>query len=168
MFSVIKNLEDPNATLVKIRDSLLNLTSLYSNYEGDNRGEFLKQLSGVSGVWMNPSHLEKDISSVVNLLRPQSLTSPGLAKLRTMRKAKGLQADVVIIVGLESDIVPDPRSDKVEEARLFYVSMTRTKKDLFLFHACRRPRNISYGQNLMDKTRSEFLDAIGRDSEFKR
>lgn len=168
LFSVIKNLDNPNETLSKIRDSLLNLTNLYINYRRDNRGEFLKQLAIVTEIWMNPSHLEEDISSVVNLLQLQSPTSPGLAKLRTMRKAKGLQEDVVIIVGLENDIIPDPRSDKFEEARLFYVSMTRAKRDLYLFHAYRRPRNISYGQNLMDKSRSEFLDAIGRDSEFKQ
>lgn len=168
LFSVIRTLDNPNTTLVKIRDSLLNLKNLYNDYVGDNRGEFLKQLSIITGIWMNPSNLEEDISSVVNLLQPQNPTSPGLVKLRTMRKAKGLQADAVIIVGLESDIMPDPRSDKVEEARLFYVSMTRSKKDLYMFHAYRRPRNISYGENLTDKRRSEFLDAISRDSEFKR
>jgi len=168
LFSVIKTLCNPNETLVKIRDSLLNLIKLYSDYGGDNRGESLKQLSIIIGIWMNPSQLEEDISSVVNILQPQNPTSPGLVKLRTMRKAKGLQADTVIIVGLESDIMPDPRSDKVEEARLFYVSMTRAKKDLYLFHAYRRPRNISYGKTLIDKSRSEFLNVIGRDSEFKQ
>ncbi|UCC40308.1 MAG: ATP-dependent helicase [Candidatus Aminicenantes bacterium] len=168
LFSVIRALDNPNVILVKIRDSLLNLINLYNDYVGDNRGEFLKQLSIITGMWMNPSQLEEDISSVVNLLQPQNPTSPGLVKLRTMRKAKGLQADAVIIVGLESDIMPDQRSDKVEEARLFYVSMTRAKKNLYMFHAYRRPRNISYGENLTDKRRSEFLDAIGRDSEFKR
>jgi superfamily I DNA/RNA helicase len=53
-------------------------------------------------------------------------------------------------------------------ARLFYVSMTRARKHLYLFHAYRRPRNISYGVALTDKRRSEFLDALGRESEFRR
>lgn len=167
LFSVIRTLGNPNETLSKIRDSLLDLINLYGNHTEDSRGQFLKKLSVITGIWTNPSHLDEDISSVVNLLQPQNPTSLGLVRLRTMRKAKGLQADTVIIVGLENDIMPDPRSDKIEEARLFYVSMTRAKKDLYLFHAYRRPRNISYGVNLMDKRRSEFLDAIGRDSEFK-
>jgi len=51
---------------------------------------------------------------------------------------------------------------------LFYVSMTRAKEKLFLLHAFKRPRNISYGDVLMDKPRSRFLDIIGRKSEWKR
>lgn len=168
LFQIIKALNNLNATLVKIRDSLLNILNLYSDYGGDKRGEFIKQLSIITGLWINPSQLEEDIAFVINLLQPQNPLSPSLAKLRTMRKAKGLQADVVIIVGLENDIMPNPKNDKVEESRLFYVSMTRAKKDLYLFHAFRRPRNISYGEDLIDKKRSEFLEAIGRDSEFKR
>lgn len=62
----------------------------------------------------------------------------------------------------------DPGIDEVEDARLFYVLMTRAKNDLYLSHAYRRPRNISYRHELRDKSRSEFTDAIGRDSEFKR
>jgi len=79
-----------------------------------------------------------------------------------------LQAQVVIIVGLENDIIPDPYSDIVEQARLFYVSMTRAKESLYLFHSYRRPRGISYGPEWSDKQRSEFLDALGKESEWKK
>ena len=79
-----------------------------------------------------------------------------------MRKAKGLEADVVIIVGLEDDIMPNPTRDVEEEARLFYVAMTRASERLFLFHSFRRPCNISYGNGLLNKKRSVFLDAIGK------
>jgi len=86
-----------------------------------------------------------------------------------MRKAKGLEAQVVIIIGLEDDIMPNPRSDSIdEEARLLYVSMTRAKEKLYLFHSFRRARNISYGPELSEKERSRFLNALGRASEFKR
>ncbi len=168
LFSVILHLNNPNETLVKIRDSFVMLVQLYNNYDGDSKGEFLKHLSIITGIWSNPSHLKQDLSSISERFQPQNLTTPGLVKLMTMRKAKGLQADVVIILGMENDIIPAPRSDKIEEARLVYVSMTRAKEDLYLFHSYRRPRKISYGDNLMNKRRSEFLDAIGRDSEFKR
>lgn len=168
LFSVIQNHENPNETLETIKRSLLDLIELYNNYTRGNKGEFLKKLSIVSNIWLNPSHLGDDLSSIIKLLQPKKITSPGLVKLRTMRKAKGLQSDVVIMVGLENDIMPNPRSDKVEEARLFYVSMTRAKNDLYLFHTCRRPRGISYGVELRNKSRSEFIDAIGRDSEFRR
>lgn len=56
----------------------------------------------------------------------------------------------------------------MEQPRLFYVSMARAKEQLYLFHAYKRPRDISYGDDLMDKPRSRFLDAIGRKSEWKK
>jgi len=76
---------------------------------------------------------------------------------------------VVIIVGLEDDIMPNPKSNNIEEeARLLYVSMTRSKEDLYLFHSYKRSRNVSYGQALTEKPRSRFLDALSRDSEWKK
>ena len=90
----------------------------------------------------------------------------GSVQLMTMRKAKGLEADVVIIVGLEDDIMPNPSSDIKEEARLFYVSMTRAKEKLYLIHSYKRLRSISFGPEITDKRRSRFLDSIGRKSKY--
>ncbi|MFH0796419.1 MAG: ATP-dependent helicase [Candidatus Omnitrophota bacterium] len=168
LFSVIKNLKEPNKTLVKIRDGLLNLSDLFINFKKEKCGEFIKQLTVISGIWCEPSKLMEDITKITELLNSQSATGLGWVQLNTMKKAKGLEADVVIMVGLEDDIVPDPRSDPIEEARLFYVSMTRAREKLFLFHSYKRPRNISYGDSLMDKPRSKFLETIGRKSEWKK
>lgn len=167
LFSVIKSLENPNETLVKIRDSLLALLELNRNFTRDNKGEFIKQLAIISNIWIDPANFAEDLSSVMDMLSFSRPTGPGSVQLMTMRKAKGLEADVVFIVGLEDDIMPSQGNDIVEEARLFYVSMTRAKEDLYLFHAYKRQRNISYGDDLMDKRRSRFLDAIGRASEWK-
>jgi len=168
LFSVIKNVEKPNETLIKIRDGFLNLSDLFTNFKKEKCGEFIKQLSIVSGIWVNPSKLMDDITKITELLNPQSTTGLGWVRLNTMRKAKGLEADVVIMVGLEDDIVPNKRSNLIEEARLFYVSITRAKEKLFLLHAYKRPRNISYGNFLMNKSRSRFLDIIDRKSEWKQ
>jgi len=168
LFLVIKNLKDPNKTLIKIRDRLLNLSDLFINFKKEKCGEFIKQLSVVSGIWCNPSELMEDIIKITGLLNPQSTSGLGWVQLNTMKKAKGLEADIVIIVGLEDDIVPNPRGDLVEESRLFYVSMTRAKEKLYLFHSYKRPRGISYGQELTNKKRSKFLDVIERESEWKR
>jgi len=168
LFSVIKNLKDPNETLMKIRDGLLKLSDLFINFKKEKCGEFVKQLAVMSDIWVKPSKLIEDITKITELLNPQGTTSLGWVQLNTMKKAKGLEADVVIIVGLEDDIVPNPYGDPVEESRLFYVSMTRAKEKLFLLHAFKRPRNISYGGVLMDKPRSQFLDIIDRKSEWKK
>ncbi len=167
LFSVINNLTKPSKTIVKIRTGLTDLRNSYINYKKEKQGEFVKQLAVVSGVWCDPSKFSEDIYNVINLLQSRRPIGPGSVELKTMRKAKGLESDIVIIVGLEDDIVPNPRNDIIEEARLFYVSMTRAKEKLFLFHAYKRPRNISYGKNLVKNQRSKFLDVIGRDSEWK-
>lgn len=124
-------------------------------------------MSLVTGIWVNPSNFIEDLSSVVDLLESQRPSGPGSVQLMTMRKAKGSEADIVFVVGLEDDIMPNPNNDPVEEARLFYVSMTRARENLYLFHSYKRPRNISYGDDLTNKPRSKFLDAIGRESEWK-
>lgn len=167
LFSVIENHEKPSKTLIHIRDGLLNLINFYYEFKRENQGDFLKQLSVLTGIWRDPSKFAEDISRIVELLQPRHPMGPGSVALKTMRKAKGLEADIVMIVGLEDDIVPNPISDDIaEEARLFYVSMTRVKERLFLFHSHKRPRGISYGQELMGKARSRFLEVIGRKSKW--
>ena len=169
LFSIIESLQNSNETLMNIRCGLLSLKNSYNDFKRGNRGEFAKQLSVVIGIWCDPSKFAEDISTIFELLQSRHPVGPGSVELKTMRKAKGLEADIVIIVGLEKDIVPDPKSDDIAEAaRLFYVSMTRAKEKLYLFHSYKRPRRISYGQELMDKVRSSFLDVIGRESEWKK
>ncbi len=169
LYSVIKNLKDPNKTLNTIRDALLSLEESYKDFTRDNRGEFAKRLAFLTGIWIDPSDMAADITSVVRLIQAEQPFGSTSAQLLTMRKAKGLEAQVVIIVGLEDDIIPNPRSDNIEEeARLLYVSMTRAKEKLYLFHSYKRPRNISHGQALTEKPRSKFIDALGRKSEWKK
>ena len=169
LYSVIKNLEDPNKTLKIIRDALLSLEESYTDFKRENRGEFAKRLALLTGIWIEPSDMAADITDVVRLIQAEQPFGSTTAQLLTMRKAKGLEAQVVIIVGLEDDIIPNPRSNNIEEeARLLYVSMTRAKEKLYLFHSYKRPRNISHGQDLTEKPRSKFIDALGRKSEYKQ
>jgi DNA helicase-2/ATP-dependent DNA helicase PcrA len=161
LFSVIERCEDTCVTFTNIRDGLKSLINSYVSWKKVDQGEFIKQLSVVSGIWLDPSTLIKDLTFVSSLLVPQEISVNNLARLRTMKKAKGLQADVVIVVGLENDMVPNKRNDAVEEARLFYVSMTRSKESLYLFHAGRRPCDISYSGDNLERTRSVFLDDLG-------
>lgn len=57
----------------------------------------------------------------------------GHITLCTIHKSKGLEWDVVFIVGLHDKYFPFSVDNVEEERRLFYVAVTRAKKELFMF-----------------------------------
>jgi DNA helicase II / ATP-dependent DNA helicase PcrA len=63
----------------------------------------------------------------------------GVVTLMTLHNAKGLEYDVVFMIGCEDGVFPHSRSieagDVEEERRLCYVGMTRARKELTLTHA---------------------------------
>ena len=76
-------------------------------------------------------------------LDPPEMPSEGGVRVMSMHGAKGLQADVVFIPGMEDQILPGPRRAGVpglvlEGARLLYVSMTRARAAVILSFAAKR------------------------------
>lgn len=63
-------------------------------------------------------------------------TNDGCVILSTVHQAKGLEWDVVFVIGLNDGGFPSPKSlktgDEEEERRLFYVAVTRARDDLYL------------------------------------
>lgn len=55
--------------------------------------------------------------------------------LTTIHKAKGLEWDVVFVIGMSDELIPKNKSSvNIEESRrLFYVAITRAKRELFLY-----------------------------------
>jgi DNA helicase-2/ATP-dependent DNA helicase PcrA len=169
LYTVIKDKINGNKTMELIRETLVGFEQSYNDTTKEKHGEFAKQLATITRIWIDPSDMAADIAEVVKLIQTEQPFGSTSAQLLTMRKAKGLEAQVVIIVGLENDIIPNPKSSNVEEeARLLYVSMTRAKEKLYLLHSFKRPRNISYGPELDQKPRSMYLDTLGRKSEYKK
>ena len=76
-----------------------------------------------------------------------------------MKKAKGLEADYIFIVGLEDGILPQKKQNIDEDSRLLYVAMTRAKKELYLLHSDKRDKKITKKQNTEWK-KSRFINAI--------
>ena len=74
-------------------------------------------------------------------------------KLLTIHSAKGLEFDIVFIVGLENDLLPIFLNKNIqEERRLMYVAITRAKKLLYLSYA--KNRNSHFKQI------SQFINEI--------
>lgn len=166
LWSVISTTDSLSNTLQIIREALSDLHESFEHEKGEYRGEFAKQLVSAGGVWVNPPKLAGDILSLINIINAPQPSGFGSVQLMTMRKAKGLEADIVVMVGLEDDIMPSTFGEIEEEARLFYVSMTRAIEKLYLLHSFTRQRNISYGPELTGKKRSRFLDALERESKY--
>ncbi|MEK5070291.1 ATP-dependent helicase [Sporosarcina sp. FSL K6-1508] len=78
-------------------------------------------------------------------------------KLMTMHGSKGLEFDVVFLVGLVEDTFPSKRGDIEEERRLAYVGVTRAKKQLFLSHSLMKQQ---WNGSMVKAEKSRFLDEI--------
>jgi DNA helicase II / ATP-dependent DNA helicase PcrA len=84
----------------------------------------------------------------------------GIVTLMTLHNAKGLEYDVVFMIGCEDGVFPHSRSieagDVEEERRLCYVGMTRARKQLTITHA--RTRALYGGREW--NVPSRFLSEI--------
>jgi ATP-dependent exoDNAse (exonuclease V) beta subunit len=168
LWSIVASSNSQSKSLQSIKKALVALHDSYDQDKQIDRGSFAKQLVSVSGVWGVPERFSEDFLALVNLVKGPQPTGFGSVQMLTMKKAKGLEADVVVIVGLEDDIIPGKSHLIEEEARLFYVSMTRAIEKLYLLHSYKRPRNISLGPEIIGKKRSRFLDALERPSKYLR
>jgi superfamily I DNA/RNA helicase len=95
---------------------------------------------------------EKDSARTSSSYRP--------IRIYNMPSSKGLEGDVVIVIGLSKDLFPKPDADIAESSRLFYVTMTRARKELHLFSARRRPGSITFHEASYQLQKSPFVDAI--------
>jgi len=96
--------------------------------------------------------------SVTELLKPES----DRVHIITLHCAKGLEFDVVFMVGMEEGVFPhfnavSEDSDEAieEERRLCYVGITRSKKTLYFSHAARRYKSAI--EEFEDMPPSRFL-----------
>ena len=102
-------------------------------------GEYLENVSLLSNVDVQE---DEDDSNRVAMM--------------TVHSAKGLEFPYVIIVGLEENLFPSVNmvssaQDIEEERRLFYVALTRAKKDVVLSHCYDRMRNGRHEQNSISR-----------------
>jgi DNA helicase-2/ATP-dependent DNA helicase PcrA len=133
--------------------------------------EYLRRNKAVSDFIRSVEHYEQKVSrpSLVKYLERMALITredrqddPGHSQvtLMTIHAAKGLEFDFVFLPGMEEGVFPSRLSleeGKIsEERRLFYVAVTRAKKQLFL--SAVKERKI-YGES-NNSALSRFLGEI--------
>jgi DNA helicase-2/ATP-dependent DNA helicase PcrA len=105
----IEDMENEAEVLIQIISKVPDNYTIAILYRNNYQGTFLK------------NKIE-----VVNSVR--------VIEFMTMHGSKGLEFDTVIIAGISDKIIPDRTSDLEEERRLFYVALTRAKKELHLLY----------------------------------
>lgn len=140
---------------------LINVITELRKSQKKDAPEFISTILEKLHLWQDKSNFTKEIIAIVEEMKNLSMSLGGCSvRILTMKKAKGLEADYVFIVGVENNILPYKgvnEDKKKEDSRLFYVSMTRAKKELFLLYSVVRDRDIT---KVKLAGRSEFIDTI--------
>ena len=149
-----------------VRDDIFKSTETEDISKQENLQELLDGISAFvqekteegSGILM--AHYLQEVSLLSDLDVDKGNDDDKLT-LMTIHSAKGLEFDVVFVVGMEESLFPnvlsfDSPRQLEEERRLFYVAMTRVRTHLFLTYAKSR---IRYGSFEYSRP-SRFLSEI--------
>ncbi|HEX5504993.1 MAG TPA: UvrD-helicase domain-containing protein [Thermomicrobiales bacterium] len=157
-------------TLAEFFREALDRAGVTRHYEETaqlERLENVQELANEIGNWPD----QRPIAGLTAYLEEKALISDAdtleddtdKVTLITLHAAKGLEYEVVFLVGLEEGLLPHKRAidsgddrEMEEERRLAYVGITRAKKLLYLTHAFRRTR---FGQEETSDP-SRFLLAL--------
>ena len=164
--------ESEELLLPELLRRVLEVTSYASLYENDDEGraklENIGELQNAVQEFVEAHGYASEEDDLLTafldhaaLVSPADATAGESISLMTLHAAKGLEFPLVIIPGLEEDVLPhfnaggEPE-DLEEERRLLYVGMTRAEKRLLLSTASRRRRAGLY----QDQRMSRFVDEI--------
>ncbi len=96
--------------------------------------------------WLKLRDIQEKLSDKSNKVR-----------LMTVHAAKGLEFDTVYVAGMNQGSFPNKRSDLQEERRLFYVAITRAKRNLHISHSM---ATFDWGGKRQAAKASQFLEEM--------
>jgi len=136
--------QDPSGTEGRL-ENIEELAASAGEYVGENPEATITDFLGEISLYTDLDNWDPDTDAVT---------------LMTLHAAKGLEFQSVFIAGLEEGLFPlsrtiDDPEQLEEERRLFYVGMTRAKRQLAVSYALSRSR---FGERL--SMRSRFVDEI--------
>lgn len=166
LWDALVTAKDDHRTTQTAWASLSGLLDLYAA-QGDP-GAFSGKLFTELSPWRKVMDFLEESTSWVDLASQAYAWVQGpTVRLMTFQGAKGLEAKVVCVIGLEDGVIPKDGSNVPEQARLLFVSMTRAINELHLFHARKRLGAVvlrdQYKGGKPDTERSRFLDVIPRE-----
>ncbi len=117
------------------RDQAYEICTLIKKREGVNLEEVAILCPNNSGLYLLEELLTKERIPHVNLDQRLSKRNNHVC-LGTIHKSKGLEWDCVYIINCGDDVIP--KQDIESDRKMFYVGITRPRKELYLFY-CGRP-----------------------------
>ena len=140
----------------------LYLQGAHANYV--NRMDDLRSLIGFAARFEEMQELIAQITLLNSEVADRNIEDSDAAiRLTTVHQAKGLEYDVVFLIGAAENLFPIRRAVEAgnteEERRLFYVAVTRARDELYLLF----PKMNTKGGPSMFLTPSRFLQEIPQD-----
>jgi len=169
-----------NGPLAELLEAILRETGYVEaleaerTVEAEGRIENLEELVGVAGEFDANREVEGDqeLTPLEEFLAQIRLISEqdsireeeSLATLMSLHNAKGLEYDVVFMIGCEEGVFPHSRSieegNLEEERRLCYVGVTRARRRLWMTCARRRALHGASSWNLPSRFLAEIPDQL--------
>jgi superfamily I DNA/RNA helicase len=167
LWKALVSVERKNSLFSAASDAFKSLADLYNS--NSDIEIFTSRLEKFITPWKKIDDFLTEASAWVDLFSSSSGLGQGAnLRLMTFQSAKGLEAKVVCVIGLEDSVIPREGEDEnlPEQSRLLFVSMTRAINELHLFHARKRAGNVIF-KKIYNKageppglSRSRFLNAI--------
>ena len=166
--------ESENLSLTELIDLILSDTGMREEYEAEKtmeserRLEVLEEFKSITKSFEDRTGSEdlaeflEEISLIADITEHKE--EDDVVTLMTMHSAKGLEFEIVFLVGMEDGIFPHQNSfceegGLEEERRLCYVGITRAKEKLYITNAKRR---TLYGKDVMNSP-SRFIKEIDQE-----
>jgi len=153
-----------NLVLKEIIDMMENLIIKSS---GNKLSEYLKLISESIRPWTSKFIFFEELENLLKFSTNQShLKTKYNIRILSMQAAKGLEAELIFVVGLEEKSIPFCTSDDKnisEKARTLFVAMTRAKEQLHLLHCRNRAGSSTFYQDSRQLQVSHFLDVLPKE-----
>jgi DNA helicase-2/ATP-dependent DNA helicase PcrA len=172
LFDELAALRDYPAEVVILQT--MEKSGYRQHLKADSKGEGEDRLANLEELITAAREFDQEHpgSTIQDFLAEITLASPvdrwdqetGAVTLMTLHAAKGLEFPVVFIIGLEEGLLPHSRAfenptELEEERRLFFVGITRARKELYVSHC----RIRTFRGQQQATARSRFLSELPED-----